>query len=700
MINVTIIHDGGYYLREKLGEYLGVLCVIFGSMASALRFAGEVSLEAARNVFAGRTPEGSKELVKRRQYSNIHGGCGKVRKPIIGWDVTFSVPKALSVHWMLQDSGRRAAMERLIVKAAEMVLAHFEEHYAFSRRGDGGKYLDRTKTMAVAFLHHSSRAGDCGLHVHAIVQNMALRPDGSIGSLVSKPLFDRQHELDAYFNKVLAQLLRQELGLHVIPREHGFGIPGISRDCELGFSKRHSSIKEYIAEHGPMTPKELAKVPLITRPPKQDEPLAISIDRWRREAADRFGLTRQAVESANRLHRKDTRPTPSAELVEQVALSTSDRHRALRETDIITAALEASIGSVVEARDVVQAASDALGDPKRFVEVASDPHDAARADEEPASPQRRRAHTGSRSHQKRHRPGNGRVLTPKWLARQSRRLFVAPDTIAMMRKLTRAVRGLSQDRRIVVPNRIVEATIGRYSSSRNAIVEELSHHATQLRRALRKRKTRPVDRARIREQSKQTFARLDAAKLRTLLQQRGQVIALADWTNDRRDLVLTAAVEAWRKAGFVVGGCSARHRDASRLEQRIGVPSCTFARLSKRMHPSLGFRAHFLGSQLVRASQGQTVADLPTLRLDPKTVLIVERADLLQLNELHGLIRDAKKHGNKLVLLTPPRTRDHYTTSLSRQWLNDIAFQPTSSPIEPERSHQVWEQHRQTHPEL
>ena len=117
-----------------------------GRGAELLDLDGEVTPEALRAVLAGTAPDGSM--------------VGAANRNVPGFDLTFSVPKSVSILAAL-----RPELSELIVDACEIAVARsiawLEEHACFSRRGHNGvEHVDGDGYVAAAFRHRTSRAGD------------------------------------------------------------------------------------------------------------------------------------------------------------------------------------------------------------------------------------------------------------------------------------------------------------------------------------------------------------------------------------------------------------------------------------------------------------------------------------------------------------------------------------------------------------
>ncbi len=78
---------------------------------------------------------------------------------VAGFDLTFSVPKSVSVAWGLADPQTQAIIYRAHKQAVAHVLRYAEQHVMYSRSGrDGVVQEDVTGIVAAAFDHWDSRA--------------------------------------------------------------------------------------------------------------------------------------------------------------------------------------------------------------------------------------------------------------------------------------------------------------------------------------------------------------------------------------------------------------------------------------------------------------------------------------------------------------------------------------------------------------
>jgi conjugative relaxase-like TrwC/TraI family protein len=82
-----------------------------------------------------------------------------------GFDMTFSVPKSVSVLWALGDERTRAGIVEAHHQALAQTLGSAEREVVRTRISAGGASQVPTRgTVAAAFDHYDSRAGDPQLH--------------------------------------------------------------------------------------------------------------------------------------------------------------------------------------------------------------------------------------------------------------------------------------------------------------------------------------------------------------------------------------------------------------------------------------------------------------------------------------------------------------------------------------------------------
>lgn len=259
----------------------------------------------------GMTQEDCSAETTRKEAEETAAG---MRHAVAGFDLTFSVPKSVSVLWGVAD----AATQERIVDAHRAAVADvidlFEREVAATRAGfadrDGAvAQVDVAGIAAVAYDHFDSRAGDPQLHTHVVVANKVLTVmDQRWRSLDGRPVFASRTGLSEHYNALLADQLSRDLGIEWELRQRGadrnpqWDIVGIGDELIAEFSSRTREIElkkdeliaEYVARHGRVpsakTIVELrAQATLATRPAKETRSLADLTVQWRQRAAARIG---------------------------------------------------------------------------------------------------------------------------------------------------------------------------------------------------------------------------------------------------------------------------------------------------------------------------------------------------------------------------------------------------------------------------
>ncbi|TYL51850.1 relaxase domain-containing protein [Nocardioides sp. BGMRC 2183] len=237
-----------------------------------------------------------------------------MRHAVAGFDLTFSVPKSVSVLWGVADA---EAQEKIVAAhhaAVADVLDLFEREVAATRAGisdrDGAvAQVGVAGVAAVAYDHFDSRAGDPQLHTHVVVSNKVLtQMDGRWRSLDGRPVFASRTGLSEHYNALLADRLTREVGVEWEQRQRGaernprWEIAGVGDDLIGEFSSRTREIEvkkdeliaTYAERHGRQPSAKVivelrAQATLATRPPKQIRSLVDLTEEWRRRTTKLVG---------------------------------------------------------------------------------------------------------------------------------------------------------------------------------------------------------------------------------------------------------------------------------------------------------------------------------------------------------------------------------------------------------------------------
>ncbi|MCF4119959.1 relaxase domain-containing protein [Antribacter sp. KLBMP9083] len=229
-----------------------------------------------------------------------------------GFDLTFSVPKSVSVLWGLSDRTVQALILAAHHQAVAETIAFLEDHIASTRvgtdAGDGSiVHVDVTGLVAMAYDHWDSRSHDPQLHTHLVVANKVRAVvDGKWRTLDSRALFNSNVAFSEHYNAILADRLTSTLGVTWSHRKRGrdrnlaFEIDGVPDDLIAEFSSRSAEIehcadaliRDYREQHGRQPSRRTvvklrAQATLATRPPKTLRSLG-DLTGWWHERATRI----------------------------------------------------------------------------------------------------------------------------------------------------------------------------------------------------------------------------------------------------------------------------------------------------------------------------------------------------------------------------------------------------------------------------
>ncbi|PVU84428.1 conjugal transfer protein (plasmid) [Cellulomonas sp. WB94] len=174
---------------------------------------------------------------------------GDPRRPVAGFDCTFTVPKSVSVLWALADPATREVIYAAHREAVADVLAVIERDVAKTRIGTNGvAQVDVRGVVAAAFDHWDSRENDPNLHTHVVLANRVQGPDGRWRTLDSRPVHRAAVAMSERYDAVLADHVTARLGLDWEYRERGpgrnpaFELTAVPRELVTTFSRRSAAI--------------------------------------------------------------------------------------------------------------------------------------------------------------------------------------------------------------------------------------------------------------------------------------------------------------------------------------------------------------------------------------------------------------------------------------------------------------------------
>lgn len=250
--------------------------------------------------------------------ANTGGRDGRVG----GYDITYSAAKSISLLAYLGDDDLRASVEAAQAEAVAAAVRFLERNAAFCRRGKGGGTREPVRLTVALFQHGEARPAehedgshfaDPALHHHAVVINLGLRLDGSVGALDGRAFFHMRMAAGAYYHLELSSRLHR-LGFAIESTGSNglFEVAGVDPELCRYFSARRHEIEDELAaagiERSADAPALAAAKARATRGAKRKTELgAEPEDRhalWRERAVARGFEPAQVVDAARQAGRE------------------------------------------------------------------------------------------------------------------------------------------------------------------------------------------------------------------------------------------------------------------------------------------------------------------------------------------------------------------------------------------------------------
>ena len=370
MLSISAMSGGqaGYYLglaREDYylegGEPPGKW---FGEGAERLGLVGEVEPDHLYNLFAGLAPSGEYSLVQKQQ----HDGKADHRP---GWDLTFSAPKSVSTLWSQSEEGERLVIQKIHAKAVTDALAYLQDTASVTRRGKGGKDLEKVGLVVAMFEHSTSRAMDPQLHTHALVMNLSIRDDYTTGTLSSLDLFLSKMAAGALYRAELAKGLEEHLGLRVHRERSWFEVDGVSEDLMQTFSKRRDAIEEALSKSGLSSAEASAVAAIQTRDSKSAVSRSELFQDWRLEGARHGWSTEQTRKLFDAFHPSRDIQMEILQCCQKAAGRLTKDEAFFSERDFIRYVAEEAQGRGLGASEVREGSGDFLAHSAQIIRLGS-----------------------------------------------------------------------------------------------------------------------------------------------------------------------------------------------------------------------------------------------------------------------------------------------------------------------------------------
>jgi conjugative relaxase-like TrwC/TraI family protein len=272
-----------------------------------------------------------------------------------GIDLTFSAPKSVSAVWALGDEAQRRQIEDAHAAAVSEAVAHLTENVPTVRRRYEGPAVEECAVdlLAAEYRHTTARgviegdAPDPQVHSHVVVTS-AIREDGRLVAVASRPIFRSARELGAYYRSALAhELVQRGYAIERATGKQGryFEIAGVPRGLLDAFSARSREVaraaERFRAKWG--------------RAPERDELRALKLENRRAKVLVTKADLRHAWQETAERHDFDGRPAAgeaSAAPVAQPALEDrveqrlTERAATFEARELRAVLLEQSVGEL------------------------------------------------------------------------------------------------------------------------------------------------------------------------------------------------------------------------------------------------------------------------------------------------------------------------------------------------------------------
>lgn len=273
ILTVSWVRNILYYF-----DYLarGALTPAWKGVGAALLNLGVTAfLHQAISLYRGFHPEGH-SLVQNAGAEDRQGA----------WELGFQWEKTLSLFAVA--AGDAICQEAILCddQATDATLKLVEENLLLARRGKGGHTIEKCKSPFMVLQHFASRELEPQFHKHVVVFNIGVRDDGTVGAILSKPLYDNKLALGAYHRAELAANLQRQLGLRIEVHGKLFRLAGVSESHRDANSTRRKQIQARLKSKNFHSSRAAQVAALDTRAPKNEPDRDELMATWRAKLAD------------------------------------------------------------------------------------------------------------------------------------------------------------------------------------------------------------------------------------------------------------------------------------------------------------------------------------------------------------------------------------------------------------------------------
>ncbi len=187
---------------------------------------------------------------------------------VMGYDMTFSVPKSVSALYAVGTHEDRKIIDDAIEAGVQAGMSYIEREGFRVRRQ--GQQEPAGRMVAASYRHYTNRALEPQLHEHVVIANMGTNSLGQTRALDARGLFAHATTAGYLAGAELRQQLSRQLGLGWQEVHKGLAdIDGVGRDVVMSISSRRQAVLGLAEEMGYFTPAARQKAALATRPGKE-----------------------------------------------------------------------------------------------------------------------------------------------------------------------------------------------------------------------------------------------------------------------------------------------------------------------------------------------------------------------------------------------------------------------------------------------
>ena len=518
---------------------------------AAAEVAGEIAPELPAQYLDAEKDETGRWQMSRAEVERFTGG----RKPaqvVLGYDITWSVPKSVSALYAQGDERIQEQIDEAVEESVAAGMTYLETEGFHVR---AGRDRERAGDMvAASYRHHTNRSLEPQLHEHVVIANMATNSAGAVRAVDARGLYAHATPAGYLATAELRHQLSARLGVQWAEAYKGLAdIAGVDRSEIMAVSSRRQDVLSLSEELGFSSPQARQTAALATRPGKEHSVEAEELrTRWK-DMLSAAGLTEAKIARLT-----DHGPAPLWRPVDTKTLfshlgshrGVTEQHAIFDRRDVIMAIAEQA-GNRLSANEILDLADQWL---TTEAVVPLDISDGAR----------------------RETIGYGQAQVS--IAPDEAR-FTTPQMIAIDQRVTRLhQQGIDTGHAVVRPLMTEQAI----NHTRNGRIQ---------------------------------FGADQAGMIRSITTSGDQFQAVVGMAGAGKTTALRAAVAAWKHAGFEVLGAAPFAEAARNLESETGLRSQTLEGLLTRIELAGDPRQVLKPNTVVIVDEASTIGNRQLNRL-------------------------------------------------------------------------------------